>query len=108
ESLRSPPADAHFRIATVQGILAHVHRQAGHAHAHLRRAARLRTRHERGLLGPRHHPDGTDYRAPHRSLPRRFSEVLYFFAPGHEGYNLSACAEALALDRADRIRQAPT
>ena len=58
----SPSADAHFRPAAVQGVLAHIEIQAGHARQDFRRTARVRTRRQRGLFRPGNYSDGGNHR----------------------------------------------
>src|SRR5882762_8298731 len=97
-------ADAHFGIAAVQGVLANIEKQAGHADEDFCGAAGLRAGDKGSVFGPGNYFDGGDYRAIDRENARRFSEKLHFLAAGNAGYDVSAGEKTMAADCADGDR----
>src|SRR5712664_1439695 len=83
---RAALVDAYFGIAAVQGVLADVEEQAGHADKDFCGAAGVRAGNERSVFGPGNYFDGGDHRAIDGKNARRFSEKHRFFDarnPGH-------------------------
>src|SRR5438128_7900548 len=98
---RAASAHAHFGAASVQGILAHFQRQAGHAEQNICRAAGIRTGHEDDLFGPWNYLAGGDYSPFDGQKPGRIDPRRYFFSAGNEPFDVFATEENLADDCSD-------
>src|SRR6267143_6255625 len=94
-------ADAHCGIAAVQGVLANIEKQAGHADEDFCGAAGLRAGDKGSVFGPGNYFDGGDYRAIDRENARRFSEKLYFFPTGNAEHDVPSAEKIVAADCAD-------